>query len=165
MPKPDDPLADIYHEWRQQLFTCALAITRCQARAEDAIQQAFYQMFRRDDRPNHLKAYVFRVVRNAALDQLRRHEAPSQPLSEFIFDPRVGPDESAEMRECRQRVIVGLLGLNIDERETIVQHVYGGLTFQEISDVREVPRGTVVSWYRRGLQKLRETWEQVNGPV
>jgi RNA polymerase sigma-70 factor, ECF subfamily len=165
VPKPDDQLADIYHQWRQQLFTCALGITRCQARAEDAIQQAFFQMFRRVDRPHNLKAYVFRAVRNAAIDQLRQLEAQSKPLPEFIFDPGVGPDESAEMREFRQGVIVGLLNLKIDERETIVQHVYGGLTFQEISDVREVPLGMVVSWYRRGLQRLREAWEKVNGAV
>jgi RNA polymerase sigma-70 factor (ECF subfamily) len=162
---PEDDLECVYRSWRQQLFTCALGITGCQARAEDAIHQAFYQMYRRIGQPKDLKAYVFRAVRNAALDQLRRHQSAIEPLPEYIFDPGVGPDESAEMRERRQHVVAGLLSLTRDERETIVQHVYGGLTFQEISDVREIALGTVVSWYRRGLQKMREKLEKVDGPA
>ena len=82
-----------------QLFTCALGITGCQSRAEDAIHQAFYQMFRRIGQPKDLNAYVCRAVRNAALDQLRRRDSTIEPLPEYIFDPGVGPDESAEMRE------------------------------------------------------------------
>ena len=69
------------------------------------------------------------------------------------------------MRERRQQVVAGLLRLTKDQRETIVQHAYGGLTFQEISDVREIALGTVVSWYRRWLQKMRETLEKVDGPA
>ena len=58
-------LESVYRECRQQLFTCALAITRCPDRAEDAVQDAFCNLFRMNNAPRHLKAYVFRAVRNA----------------------------------------------------------------------------------------------------
>ena len=45
--------------------------------------------------------------------------------------------------------------LSDDERETIVQHLYADLTFQEIADLRERPIGTIASWYRRGIEKLK----------
>jgi DNA-directed RNA polymerase specialized sigma24 family protein len=55
--------------------------------------------------------------------------------------------------------------LSSDEREVIVQHLYGELTFQQISQIRGHPLGTVVSWYRRGLDKLRRELETVNGSI
>ena len=72
------------------------------------------------------------------------------------------PTEDAEFR---RQVIDHLSTLPNDERETIVQHLYGELTFQQIADVRDAPLGTVVSWYRRGLEKLRSKLEVVDGSV
>jgi RNA polymerase sigma-70 factor, ECF subfamily len=153
-------LDQIYREHRQQLFTCALAVTRCAARAEDAVQEAFCRLYRLDVRPQNVKAYVFRAVRNAALDQLRGNPQPSETFPEFIFDPRPGPPEAAAEEEFQRRVAAALMGLSADERETIVQHLYGNLTFRDIAEIREAPLGTVASWYQRGLAKLRTELEE-----
>jgi len=153
-------LERIYREHRQQLFTCALAITRCADRAEDAIQEAFYRLFRLCDKPRHLKAYVFRAVRNAAIDQLRRNPVADEEVDEFIFDSVPGPRDTAASKELGKQVAKALLALSDDERETIVQHIYGQLKFREIARIREAPRGTVAAWYRRGLEKLRAQLEE-----
>jgi RNA polymerase sigma-70 factor (ECF subfamily) len=156
-------LDQVYSECRQQLFTCALAITRCPDTAEDAIQEAFHRLFRLDTRPRNVKAYVFRAVRNAAIDQVRKNSPPVNAIPEFvldfIFDPRLGPADAAMDKEFQRRVAETLMGLAEDERETIVQHLYGNLTFREIADVRDAPLGTVTSWYQRGLEKLRARLE------
>ena len=153
-------LERIYRDYRQQLFTCALGITRCPDRAEDAIQEAFYRLFRLSIKPRRLKAYVFRTVRNAAIDQVRRQPPPADEVSEFIFHPGPGPRDASADNEFKRRVAGALLTLSEDERETIVQHIYSGLTFREIARVRLAPLGTVVSWYQRGLRKLRKKLEE-----
>lgn len=153
-------LDQFYREYRQQLFTCALAITRCPDRAEDAIQEAFYRLFRLNPQPHQMKAYVFRTVRNSALDQVRRNPLPDEEVSEFIFDPAPGPRDTAVENEFRQQVADALLTLSEDERETIVQHIYGELTFREIAEIRETPLGTIAAWYHRGLKKLRALLEE-----
>jgi RNA polymerase sigma-70 factor (ECF subfamily) len=158
-------LESIYCECRQPLFTCALVITRSAHRAEDAVHDAFCRLFTQDKRPSDLKAYVFRAVRNAALDQLRRHAMANEQLPNFIFDNQERPDQLAEDAEFTRQIADRLLSLPDDERETIVQHLYGELTFQQIADIREAPLGTVVSWYRRGLEKLRAKLECVDGSV
>lgn len=164
-PQLHGELERVYCECRQQLFTCALVITRSPACAEDAVHDAFCRLFRHDQRPADLKAYVFRAVRNAALDQVRRHSARSESLPDFIFDSQSQPEHAAEEAEFQRQVARTLLELADDERETIVLHLYGELTFQQIADVRDAPLGTVVSWYRRGLEKLRGKLEVVDGPV
>jgi RNA polymerase sigma-70 factor (ECF subfamily) len=147
------------------LFTCALAITRSAARAEDAVHDAFCEVLRRARRPDDLKAYVFRAVRNAALDQVRRRGPGGAPLPDSIFDPGRPPAESAEDAEFARRVAETLLSLSDDEREAVVQHLYGELTFREIASIRGAPLGTVTSWYRRGLEKLRSRLEVPDGSV
>lgn len=156
---PNGTLDQIYREHRQQLFTCALAVTRCAARAEDAIQEAFCRLYRLDVQPENIKAYVFRAVRNAALDQLRGNPIPTETMPESIFDPRPGPSEAAAGQEFQRRAATALMRLSEDERETIVQHLYASLTFRDIAEIREAPLGTVTSWYQRGLAKLRTELE------
>ena len=165
MPIDSDELTRLYGEFHQQLFTCALVITCVPMRAEDAVHDAFCQLLRSPAHPQDLKAYVFRAVRNAALDQLRRNPPPSEALPNFIFDSNPPPSHVAEEAEFRQRVVEFMQRLTADQRETIVQHLYGELTFQQIATVRELPVGTIVSWYRRGLAKLRRELEFADGPV
>jgi len=112
-----------------------------------------------------LKSYVFRAVRNAALDQLRNFGPPREPLPDYVFDPASGPAASVEDADFKRQVVELLARLSPDERETIVQHLYGDLTFQEIATLREAPLGTVVSWYRRGLEKLKRKLEVPDGTV
>src|SRR3972149_2821310 len=155
VPIPSREVEELYCRCSQQLFICALAITGSAAGAEDAVHDAFCRMLRSERQAGDLKAYVFRVVRNAAIDLVRRRVVANEPLPEFVFDPHPQPEMLAEDAEFQQQVEVLLKELTADEREPIVEHLYGGLTFQEIALVRGAPLGTVTSWYRRGLEKLR----------
>jgi RNA polymerase sigma-70 factor (ECF subfamily) len=148
-----------YREHRQQLFTCALAITRHPERAEDAVHEAFCRLAQHTEAPRNLRVYVFRAVRNAAVDQLRRIRPDKEAVEEFIFDPGENPRESAEAEEFRRLVTRCLLSLPDEQRETIVEHLYGDLTFEEIAELRGSPRSTVASWYYRGLERLRAMLE------
>ena len=160
MERLNGSLERIYREHRQELFTCALAVTRCPDRAEDAIHDAFCRLFRLKRTPDNLKAYVFRCVRNAAVDLLRRNPLRDEEISDFIFDPSDDPKETAGKNEFKRRAARALLTLSPDERETIAQHVYASLPFREIAEIREVPIGTVAAWHHRGLKKMRERLEE-----
>ncbi len=153
-PTVTETLRAFYVEHRQQLYTYAVSFTRQREAAEDAIHQAFQQLLRRDELPADLRPYVFRCVRNAALDGLRR----AKVRADSIFDEertidQVAPDTPAPFlaRELDEK----LQSLSLDERETIVLKIYDDFTFQEIAALRNVPLPTVASWYRRGLEKLK----------
>jgi RNA polymerase sigma-70 factor (ECF subfamily) len=150
----------VYDQHGSQLFTCALAVTRSPELAEDAVHEAFCRGLRLTQEPRNLKAYMFRSVRNAAIDQLRRRSRLTSLTEEYIFDSSAGPSDVAEQRQFARHVAQALLKLSDDERETIVQHLYADLTFQEIADLRERSIGTIASWYRRGIEKLKNLMEQ-----
>ena len=170
MPSQRGELERLYSQCRQQLFTCALAITYSPARAEDAVHDAFCRLLRRQDTTDgvaavDLKAYLFRTVRNAAVDQMRTVGRTPEPLPEFVFDSDTDPAVSIENADLCRHVVELMQRLSSDERETIVERLYGELTFQEIATVRDAPLGTVTSWYRRGMEKLRQKLEVADGTV
>ncbi len=156
----DDRLERFFLEHSSQLFICALAVTGCAGRAEDAVQEAFAHLFRLRREPRNLKAYVFRSVRNAAVDQLRRLPPDQQGVPETLFDSADAPDQAAVENEFKRDAARAIQSLTDDHRETVVGHLYAGLTFREIAMAREVFVNTVASWYRRGIGKLRRLLEK-----
>lgn len=151
-----DDIERFYKQHRQGLFTYALSITGCPEAADDAIQDAFYRLYRKQRIEGNLKAYVFRAIRNAAFNQVRCNSKSIHQCSTYIFSNQNGdPESNGEQHETIQRVADALLELSPDERETIVQHLFGDLTFREIAEVRSIPLGSVTSWYRRGLVKIK----------
>jgi RNA polymerase sigma-70 factor (ECF subfamily) len=152
-------LRHFYESSRAELFMYALSITREPQSAEDAVQTAFCAVLRQKRPPLELRPYLFRCIRNAAIDALHRsarEEAQAAPL----FEREASPDPGLPA------LVEDLLAqLPADQRETIVLKTYAGLTLREIAEAREVSINTAASWYRRGLERLRELMEEVpNGP-
>jgi RNA polymerase sigma-70 factor (ECF subfamily) len=157
----NETLRAFYVESRQQLYTYAVSITHHRETAEDAIHQAFQQLLCRDRLPADLRPYVFRCVRNAALDGLRR----TKVRGDSIFDESIElgtHDASSNVPLSVAELNQWLEMLSEDERETIVLKIYDAFSFQEIADLRRVPLSTTTSWYRRGLAKLRTIVAQEN---
>jgi RNA polymerase sigma-70 factor (ECF subfamily) len=173
----DLDLEDIYARHRQGLFTLALSITRCAARAEDAVHDAFVRLCRRrsasaasaasavsagtDIAPGaDPVAYVFASVRNAAVDLVRR-APPDQGRAASIFagawssHADAGADAGALDAERRGWVARAIDALPPEQREAIVLRVYAGLSFAQIAEAVDAPLQTVASRYRRGLERLR----------
>jgi RNA polymerase sigma-70 factor (ECF subfamily) len=147
-------LHTLYVENRQELYTYALSITRNREAAEDAIHCVFERLLRADSLPVDLRPYVFRSARNAAYDAWRR----TKVRTDSIFDLAAAIElagtgsQSPGRTEDLERL---LQQLSPDEREAIVLKVYSGLTFRQIAELREVPLATVASWYRRGLECMK----------
>lgn len=146
-----EQLRQFYESHRQELYTYSLALTRNREAAEDAIHNAFQRLLRRGSAPAELRPYVFRCVRNAAMDDLRRAKGRESDL--FVTH-----DNHAVDSNLRTELNTLFAQLSNDERETIVLKVFDTMTFQEIADLRNVSINTTASWYRRGLEKLKVLW-------
>lgn len=160
-----DELEELYDQSGEQLYRCALAVTGCAARAEDAVHDAFQKAFELKKTPRNLKAYMYRCVRNAAIDLLRKNSR-TEPLSaEMVFETPAPQFAAVHGREFLEDFTKALDELSPDERETVMLHLASHLTFQEIADLRSRPMGTVTSWYRRGIEKLKLKLRSEYGPV
>ncbi len=143
-------LADFYMAHRQELFSYALSIVGSPVSAEDAVAEAFASVLQSGRVPSDLRPYLFRCVRNAAFETLRKDGRDRKALSDYavLYAEYCEPsarDTAADWLAC----------LADKEREWVVLKIYGGLTFKEIAEVCGAPQGTVASAYWRGIQKLR----------
>ena len=160
--KPE--IEKLYDKYGSQMYTCALSIVGCPQLAEDAIHEAFCKGLRIRKVPRNPKAYFFKSVRNAAIDILRkrRRVSPLPAEHDYIFTDCSDPGNIAEINQLKRQTVSSLMSLSEDERETVIQHVYADLTFIEIAEIREKPLGTVTSWYRRGIEKMRKSMRYEN---
>jgi RNA polymerase sigma-70 factor (ECF subfamily) len=148
-----ETLRRFYEANRNELFTYALSLTRSREAAEDAIHTAFGKMLKKRRFPRDLRPYVFRCVRNAAIDEHRVRSREAQHDSPFAIDESRNNGHDPELQHQLADL---LLTLSDDERESIMLKIYSDMTFNEIAATRSVSINTAASWYRRGLEKLRD---------
>jgi RNA polymerase sigma-70 factor (ECF subfamily) len=148
-------IADVERLYRQHgsaLLLFAAAITGDRSRAQDAIHQVFVKLLADGNLQKALdaKAYLFTCVRNAALNDAKVRQRDVTFDESAWFEPP-GRDYAAEINLRR-----ALLALPEDQRQVIILHVWGELTFAQITQTLEISPNTVASRYRYALSRLRE---------
>ncbi len=144
----------LYRQHGSALLLFAVAITGERSRAQDVVHHVFLNLIEKGslDRAADKKAYLFASVRNAALNDGKSRER-TVPLDydSAWFDP---PDRDY-MGEQNLRNALG--ALPEDQREVMVLHIWGELTFSQISELLSISSNTAASRYRYALAKLRDS--------
>jgi RNA polymerase sigma factor (sigma-70 family) len=143
-------------------------LTRTQADAEDALQDAALRAFRSFDRlrPTNPRAWLLRIVRNCCLDLRQDRERAGEAsfeeddLASDVSSPVLGlPAEDPEARLMRmangRALEQALRALAAEYREVFLLREVEGLSYKEIADVAGVPIGTVMSRLSRARGQLR----------
>jgi RNA polymerase sigma-70 factor (ECF subfamily) len=127
---------------------------------EDAVQEAFLKLARQRALPSNLAAWLFRVVRNAAISagraarRRRRHEAGAAGAASTWFEPAAAADQAGLLDP--ELATTALCGLPLEQREVIVAHLWGGLTFEQVAELAGCSSSTAHRLYAAGLSTLRE---------
>jgi RNA polymerase sigma-70 factor (ECF subfamily) len=126
------------------------------AAPEDVVQEAFLKLSAQPRPPQRPVPWLYRVVRNAAISagradrRRRRHEGLAAARSPAWFTHAEPPSLDAEA------VAEALRALPPDEREVIVAHLWGGLSFEQIAELVNSSSSTAHRRYAAGLSALRE---------
>lgn len=155
----------LYRASSAQLFGLALRIVRQQDLASEVLQEAFVKIWQRagDFRPDLARAstWMGTIVRNQAIDRLRRqaHQpSASEPL-EALVDEASGPEENTARARRDQALHRCLDELEGEQHMAMRIAYFEGLTHEEVAARMDRPLGTVKSWLRRGLQRLKHCLE------
>jgi RNA polymerase sigma-70 factor (ECF subfamily) len=142
----------LYEQHGRVLLAYACSFVHSVAEGEDVVHQVFTRLLRGDlvitGRP---LAYLCRAIRNTALNQRRtwHRETALDDEARWLQAP-AGLEESAMAIERSMNL------LPVEQREVVVLHIWGGLTFAEIADTLSISANTAASRYRYALGKLRE---------
>ncbi|WP_157447410.1 RNA polymerase sigma factor [Chthoniobacter flavus] len=145
----------------QKGYRYALALTHHPEDAQDLVHEAWLNLCRRYGQVES-NAVLFTAVRNLFVDQCRRKKVVQ---FESLDEPEA-PDvpEMVDSEPGVQGDLDTLLAaLRPVEREVLFLHYYEGRTAEEIGQMNNQPRGTVLSLLHRAIAKLREAATQDEG--
>ncbi|RZM01507.1 MAG: sigma-70 family RNA polymerase sigma factor [Variovorax sp.] len=157
----------LYDSASPRLFGLALRVVRQREWAEDALQEAFITIWRvAGDYRASLSppmAWMGLIVRSRSLDLLRRRTADRAQLTQEFDDVMAdtlasdgpGPMDITEASEQAWALQQCLQQLEGRQREVVSLAYLRDLSHAELAEQLKLPLGTVKTWIRRGLEKLR----------
>lgn len=146
-------------------LSLATRVTANRHLAEEAVQEAFLDVWRKCDRydvrKGGLRQWVLGVVHHKAVDVVRREESAARRAPQAPEPaPAVDPEEAGWMSDRRERVKKAVGKLPAAQREAIMLAYFGGLTYRQVAERLGVPEGTAKSRMRDGLMTLRGLLER-----
>jgi RNA polymerase sigma-70 factor (ECF subfamily) len=160
-------LRDLYAATSAKLFGVCLRILSDREEAEDVLQDVYVTIWRRADRFDPSRAavntWISTIARNRAIDRLRARGplARAEPVDDLqIADDQPGAESLLAAADDATR-LAGCLG-ELDERTQAVIRTafFDGVTYEALARRMDTPLGTVKSWIRRGLARLKGCLER-----
>ena len=160
-----DQVLLLYERQSRGLLAYACSFTGSFASAEDALHHVFERLLRGDieiDGPP--ESYLYRAIRNASLNHLRSRSRETEwdNHMERRMETRSENrwfDSPPGMEGVGLELQSSLQELPAEQREVVLMHVWGGMTFEEIAAALGASPNTAASRYRYGLAKLREQFQ------
>jgi len=160
-----DAFEQLYDRHSAIVYRLVLRIVRQTSTAEEIVQEVFLQLWRNaaqyDTRRGPFAPWLMTLARNRALDHLRlkserqrRREDQSETLPPVIAFPQFEQAFDEKRRAERVRLLIG--SLSPQQKKAIELAYFEGLSHSEIAKTLKEPLGTVKSWIRNALLRLKE---------
>ncbi len=140
------------------LYGFALSITGVSSDAEDLVQETYLRAYRKFDQfeyGTNCKAWMFRIMRNIAIDQVRKKDPLLASRNEPWDDELTCIIVKAENLPCTIDIKSAFGRLPSKYRMVVLLKDIEGFTYQEIAEILSFPIGTVMSRLYRGRTELR----------
>lgn len=157
-------LRSLHARHARAAFAFALRMLGNEADADDAVAEAFYEVWRQASRfagRSSVRTWILGIVRHKALDLLRaRGVCLEDPLDDevaaCIADEGMTPFEWLAERQHLQIVVECMDALPVAQKESLHLMLLEGMTLAEIAKVQGVPENTVATRIHYGKRKLKD---------
>jgi RNA polymerase sigma-70 factor (ECF subfamily) len=157
----------LYDHHRQMVYRTALAISGDSDAAADLLQDVFLRLYRfveRVDPELPLEPWLYRMTANLSYTWVKRQSRwlrPLEDITEWLAGSRKQtPHQMAELSDDTSQLQQAVLRLPLPQRVVVVLFYINDLSVQEISEILDVPIGTVKSRLHYGRQALKDALER-----
>jgi RNA polymerase sigma factor (sigma-70 family) len=151
-------------------YNLARWLTRNDHDAEDVAQEAYLRAFRFFDgfRGGDVRAWLLTIVRNTyytwlSNNRLRDLSSPLEDEEWELESATPDPELNAIQTSERHRLEQAIEQLPTEFREVLILRELEGMTYKEISDITDIPLGTVMSRLARARKRLQQCLANVLG--
>ena len=160
----ENALALLYQRYGGLAYSLAMRIVGDLHGAEDVVQESFLKVWRMANsfniRRGSAKTWLLSVVHHKAIDSCRRRRGrPPDNRSPDLTPPPLEVEdvwEEVANNLDREALTAALSQIPAQQREAIEMAYFGGYTHREISELKQVPLGTVKGRIRISMEKLRD---------
>lgn len=152
----------LYDATSAKLFGVILRILLERSEAEDVLQEVYITVWRKAAEFDATRAspitWLATIARNRAIDRLRaRGSRPTSPLdlAAEVVEPSPAADAMIDSARDAARLAAALDRLDPRHAAIIRSAYYDGLTYEMLAERDGIPVGTLKSWVRRGLLRIR----------
>ncbi len=165
-----EALERLYDRYSRAVYSLVLRIAQQSASAEEIVQDVFVQLWRNAHlyQPSRgpFEPWLFTLARNRALDYMRlKREKQRRREDTLELQPLAcaapNPEYVVDRERRAQQVRSVMQSLPERQRKAIELAFFEGMTHGEIAQTLHEPLGTVKSWIRTGLLRLRGSLEEI----
>ena len=160
--------AHIINKYKNRLYATILRMTKNPHDAGDLVQEAFikiYEQLEKYDGRGTFSSWLYRVAFNHCMDEFRKKHYQMKQVEihdELMEDPK--HPEVIFLKKEKSRQLERLIStLPKDERMIILLRYVNELSYDEISEIADVPVSTVRNKLHRAKKKMRETVKREGG--
>jgi RNA polymerase sigma-70 factor (ECF subfamily) len=173
LQRDSSALEALYDRYGRPVYSLVLRIAQQPASAEEIVQDVFLQLWKSAERfeisRGPLEPWLFTMAHNRALDFLRlkrekqrRREDSTDSDLPFSAIARPDPEGAIDQSRRAEKVRTLMSSLPDSQRRALEMAYFEGMSHSEISAAMGEALGTVKSWIRGGLLKLRESLEEAS---
>ena len=164
----DSAFEAIFNEYKNDLFFFALKITKNKEIAEEVVQETFLAMYQSIEKLQNIdgfKSWLFSICHNQCYKYIKK-ETADVLLDEDTFNIvlETSSDGSSELPEelLEAEMLKNIMTEMFDslppsQREAMILYYYKEMPVSDISDIMQVPVGTVKSYLNYGRKKIRQS--------
>lgn len=155
-----ESLKELYNEFNHAIYSLSFYMLKNKQAAEDVTQEVFLKIWHNANtyckEKGNAKAWIMGIARNESIDYMRKnkHEINSDFNEEFAIDN--GISTAHEQVLSKIHIEEALSVLSEINRQIIVLHIMGDLTFRTVSKLMNMPLGTVVWKYQSSIKELQK---------
>jgi RNA polymerase sigma-70 factor (ECF subfamily) len=161
-----EALGALYDRHSRLVYRTALVIAGDPEAASDLLQDVFLRLHRFADRVDPgrpLEPWLYRMTVNQSHDWVKRMNRWSQPLEDFVewlaSAGKNPPYEAVERKDEWQQIQQIISSLPLNQRIVVVLYYLNDQSMKEISDILDIPVGTVKSRLHYGRLTLKKKLE------
>ena len=151
-----DAFRELYEITYKPLYAFLLSHTLNSEDAQDLLQDTYIQvyknchLYRKQGNP---MAWMMKIAKNLFLMKCRRNKGTEDNFE--ILENDIGFED---MTHIENRIVLEKMfeQLSVEDRNMIIMHDIGGLKHREIAKLLDMPLGTVMARYHRGIRKLQK---------
>jgi RNA polymerase sigma-70 factor (ECF subfamily) len=164
MERQDDPLYWL-REHGPRLIAFARQFVACRADAEDVFQEAFVHFWQNRETAREPLLYLYRCVRNAAMDWGRRRERRQRHERAARAVPtQTPPGARLDRAETDREVHEAMSRLPERQRQVVALRVWSDMTFDQIGQVLSIPLSTAHALYGAAMRTLQNELKKTVQP-